>query len=450
MSRRSRPTFLVGLLVTLLVMLMTPTTPVQAAESDTNPDLTVSIASLSPSVLKVGSTVTMTGTVTNNDDHPWANVQAYLVIPGSPFTTRAQIDAAIADGSAYTGSRVTEPGTFNTLGDLAPDQTLSFSVKVPYEDLHTSGAEGVYPVGVQILASDVTGERSTDALSRATTFLPSISSTKDAVPASVVWPFLMPIRRGPDGRYTDPGSLLTAVSAGGQLRNLLDLASSTPASSATPLVDPALLVGVGDISRGRHLPKAFTITDVQKAEADRFLQDLLAYARATGTWVLDFDRPDVLALVQNADLGRALSKTVDAATTAALSSYQLSGRRTSWPTRNGVTSGLLRALRGNGDSPSIVSSSSLRGWNPSDGSLVKYNTGSGSIPLLVNDVLPATARAISPRRSPPPSPRRSISMRCSSEGPPPMRARCRPARRPRRCLARSCRLPPRLSAAGRC
>src|SRR5215212_6208489 len=102
------------------VALMVPGAPAHAADS--NPDLTVSIQTLSPSRLGPGATVTMTGTVTNDDGHAWAKVQAYLVIPTVPFTTRAQVEDAIGNGDAYTGVRVIDTGTFDDLGDLAPKQ----------------------------------------------------------------------------------------------------------------------------------------------------------------------------------------------------------------------------------------------------------------------------------------------------------------------------------------
>ncbi|MGA8987101.1 DUF6049 family protein [Aeromicrobium sp.] len=386
MSRRCLP-LLVALLAMAPGLLLMPSSPAHAA--DKNPDLSVSIRSLSPSQLAVGKRVTMTGTVTNRDDHAWADVQAYLVIPSVPFTTRAQIVEAIDNGDSYTGLRVIEPGTFDDVGDLAPGQTRRFTVQVPYDDLGVSGAQGVYPVGVQILGTDTDGERSTNAIGRATTFLPLISSSKARVPTSVVWPFLMPDRRGKDGAYQDPRALLAAVGPKGRLRNLLDLAASTSSSTTTGIVDPALLVGVDDLSRGRHVPPGLEISDQQRAEAETFFQDLLTFARVRSTWILGFDRPDVLALSQNGDLRMPLSAAIRRATSAALTKFQLTGRRVSWPTEHGVTASLLRDLRGAGDSPVIVARSSVPGWDRRQGSIVRYATPSGPVPLFVDDVLDA-------------------------------------------------------------
>ena len=386
MSSRRRPV-LVALLATILLALLSPVVPAQAADKD--PDLTVSIQSLTPARLGSGTTVTMTGTVTNHDAHAWAKVQAYLVIPTVPFTTRAQVEDAIDNGNAYTGARVIDPGTFDDMGDLAPKQSRQFTVKVPYAQLGISGAEGIYPVGVQILGTDTDGDRSTDAIARATTFLPLVSGGHQKIPASVIWPFLMPDQRGIDGDYADPEGLLAAVSTGGRLRNLLDLAASTGGTASTALIDPALLVGVDDLSRGRRMPDGVDLTDAQKAEAKRFLDELLAFARRQGCWVLGFDRPDVLALSQSGALEAPLKAAVGRATDSALTTYQLFGRGASWPSMRGVTTRLLRDLRGSGDSPVIVTSDALPDWDRRQGSIVKYPTPGGPMPLLVTDVLDA-------------------------------------------------------------
>ncbi len=377
-----RRTILVALLAVILgaTLICAP-----AMAADDEADLRVSIRSLSPSRLVAGSDVTVTGTVANRNDQPWTNVQAYLVIPASPFTTRGQIDQAIENGNAYTGVRIVDVGTFDEVGDLAAGQTSRFRVTVPWERLGITGAEGVYPIGIQILATDADGVRSPTAVARATTFVPLISDTREPVPTSLVWPFLMADHRGVDGDYANPESLLESVSAGGQLRNLLDLASSTPRDAATIVVDPALLVGVDDLAKGRHQPEGFELTDEQRAEVERFLADLLTLARSGPCWILDFGRSDDLALSENPDLRGALSGALDDATETTLTTYQLTGRRVSWPSRDGVTSKLLADVRRGGERPVIVTPSSVPDWERRLGSIVKYESSTGPVPLVVDD-----------------------------------------------------------------
>lgn len=376
-----------------------------AAAATTKPQLSVRISVLSPSQFTPGSTVTMTGTVTNNNRVAWTNVQAYLVIARSPFTSRSQLDDAISSSTAYTGERVVDLKSIDIMGDLAPGRTRQFTVKVPYGLLGVSGAEGVYPVGVQILGTDPDGNRSSDAIARATTFLPMLSTKPDKkIAASIGWPFLMPDHRGKDGTYVAAPKLLASVSPGGQLRNLLDLAASTSTSSdrSTVVVDPALLVGVDDIAHRRNLAKSVEITDAQADIAAEFLGDLLRLAREGSCWILGYDRPDVLALEENKDISGPLMDAVDTATSAALDTYGLSGRRVTWPARGGVTAALLSYVRGPGDQPAIINAGDLSGWSRRDGSLVQYQTEDGPVPLLIDDVIdekvPGKASAVTLRQ----------------------------------------------------
>lgn len=368
----------------LLVPLLVLASPA-AAQDD--PDLDVRITGLSPSNLEGRSAVTMSGTVTNNNDHAWTDAQAYLVIPATPFTTRKQVDDAIATGNAYTGERVVDLKSIDELGDLRPGGTTRFEVRVPYRRLGISGADGVYPVGVQVLGTDVDGTRDTTAIGRATTFLPLVSdSSPELVSAGVVWPFLMPDRRKPDGKYADPQGLISLVARGGRLRNQLDAATAVRARASTVIVDPALLIGLDDLSRGRRLPDGVTMNEAERQAAKRFLDDLVGLARRDACWVLDFDRPDLLGITQSSSAGQ-LTEVVERATATTLARFQLTGRGLSWPTSSGVTAPLLSAVRGSGEQPVLVSSDSLPGWERRDGSLVQYQARSGPMPLLVDDAL---------------------------------------------------------------
>ncbi len=358
-----------------------------SAGSAEEPDLDVRITALSPNNLGGSSAVTMGGTVTNNDDHVWADAQAYLVIPAAPFTTRTQVDEAIDTGSAYTGERVVDLKSIDEIGDLAPGSTTRFEVRVPRKRLGITGADGIYPVGVQILGTDTDGTRDTAAIGRATTFLPLVSDSRpEAVSAGLVWPFVMPDRRRPDGDYADPATLIALVSTGGRLRNQLDLASATRASATTVIVDPALLVGLDDVSHGRHLADGVTVSRAERQSAEQFLGDLVELARRDAAWVLGYDRPDILGITRSTSAGQ-LTEVLDRATSATLARFQLTGRGVSWPTHDGVTAPLLSAVRGTGEKPVLVPPEALPGWERRDGSLVQYAARSGPMPLLVNDSL---------------------------------------------------------------
>ena len=168
----------------------------------------------------------------------------------------------------------------------------------------------------------------------------------------------MPDRRKPDGDYADPEALIALVSSGGRLRNQLDARRrpSAPAPS-TVIVDPALLVGLDDLSRGRHLPDGVSMSKAERQSAKRFLDDLVGLARRDACWVLDFDRPDILGITQSPSAGQ-LTEVVERATATTLARFQLTGRGVSWPTGSGVTAPLLSAVRGTGERPVLVTSGS--------------------------------------------------------------------------------------------
>jgi hypothetical protein len=360
-------------------------TPAGAA---TDPDVSVRITGVSPTTLSDGATVTLSGFITNSGEQRWTKAQAYLVIAPSPFTTRQQVSDAVQSESSYTGERVVELDSIDEVGTLAPGTTRPFRVRVPYEQLRITGAEGVYPVGVQVLATAEDGTRDTTAIARATTFLPRLERRTPTVPGGLVWPFVLPDLVGPDGRYLDPGDLVERVSPEGQLRNLLDQALDSPAAGTTVLVDPALLVALDDVVEGRRLPEGFEVTEAQKQAARTFVAQLTGLSRRVATWTLGYARPDVLAIESSADAD-LLEDTVDRATSDALEQLQITGRRVTWPTRTGVSERLVERVRDGGESPVLVTRAAVPDWEPRLGSVVTRRTDSGPVPLFVNAGLDA-------------------------------------------------------------
>lgn len=371
-------------LLLLLALAPVPAAAVEAGEEAARLD--VRITGLSPSTLAEGRTVTLSGTITNRGDRTWTSAQAYLVAPQTPFTTRQQIRDAVEGGFSYTGERRVALDSIDDVGTLTPGRTTRFSVRVPYEVLNVNGGQGVYPVGVQILGTGEDGTRSGDAIGRATTFLPLVTGDVET-PAALVVPFVMPDRRGPDGRYLDPAGLVERVGAEGQLRNLLDLTAAAPADGTTVVVDPALLVGLDDLAAGRRIPDDVTLSEEDRESAATARDDLVALARATTTWVLDYARPDVLAMSRSGrpDLQEAISR----ATAATLSRFGLAGRPLAWPSRSGVTEDLVAELRGRGDRPVLVNRVAVPDWEARLGSLVTRETDAGPVPLLVDAGLDA-------------------------------------------------------------
>ncbi|TCJ00569.1 DUF6049 family protein [Aeromicrobium sp. IC_218] len=372
---------LAGLLAVLATAVLALTaTPTASAATDPD-DLQVRLTAMSQTQLVEGAPLVMSGTVTNRGSETWTDAQAYLVIAPSPFTTRAQVRDAVRSSTAYTGVRVVELDAIAQLGDLAPGSTTSFTLRVPYGLLGVTGADGVYPTGVQVLATDPEGVRENQAVARATTFLPKLSGTRARVPVSVAWPFTNPDVLGSDGTYRDPEALLAAVSPAGRLRHVLDLARTSPATS-TSVLDPSLLVELDDLARGRRLPGELELTDAQRQQVTSFRDDLLAFARRTSLWVVDYAEPDALALSRHTTSG-ALPDVIADATSRTLEELGLSGRRVVWS--RGVDTALVADVRREDDRPLVVPSDALEDTEWSQGSVVGYEADGGTVPLVLQD-----------------------------------------------------------------
>lgn len=353
------------------------------ANADDDPGLSVKISGLSPAVLRQGSTISISGTVTNDGDQTWTAIQAYLVMARSPFTTRSQVETALSDDNSYIGDRIIEPGSFDEVGDLAGGTSTSFALKVDYDTLGLLGLPGVYPVGVQILATDSNGNRTTTAVARATTFLPWVDDPSPMVPSGTVWSFLSGSAPG-----ENLGQLMTKIDVNGVQRRQLDLAAGIPASGRTLLLDPALLDDVSRLAEREDLPEDVDISDAQAAAASAFLTDLLAIARSSVTWLVGYGRPDVLAISRQATDKTALIDAVGEATQDAAARHGISGPVANWPTRNGADQSLVSTLRAVSDSPTLITPSAVPDWEHRFGSVVSTSTAAGPALLVVNGGLP--------------------------------------------------------------
>lgn len=356
-----------------------------AEEQSDQGGLTVTIDALSPARLDADATIQMSGTIENTGKAEWTSVQAYLVMARSPFTTRDQVEAVAADPTTYIGDRIITPGLFDEVGDVDAGDAASFDLEVPLSEVGVTGGQGVYPVGVQLLATDADGNRSTISVARATTFLPWVEDPADPVPSGLVWSFTLGPHR--ETAAEDIEALRDAISDGGRMREQLDLAAALPTSSRTLVIDPAVLDAAQNLADDIGIPDAAEIEDEDRRAADSFREDLIALGRHSATWIVDYDRPDRVALAGRPDLESTIAPQLDAATAEALSRHQLTGRRAHWAAETGATAGLMNSLRAAGENPTIVRSSSLPDWEQRHGSLVTVETRGGLAPLAVNDTL---------------------------------------------------------------
>lgn len=347
----------------------------------------VQITRLSPAVFDAADDVTVTGMVRNPERHAWRDVQVYPAIAKTPFVSRRAVRTAISSGASYTGERIVDPTARDDLGTLRAGQVRRFSLTVRSEELALSGAEGVYPFAIQVLATGPDGSRSATAVGRANTFLPLRAGTTEnpvtPTPTTVLWPFLLPGQRGADGRYAETAELAASISARGQLRNLLDLALTTPRNGSDAIVDPALLQVLDDMSRAAGDSDAAA---AQRRSAAAFLSDLTRLADDYSCAAVRYDRPDALAIAASPSSAE-FNAVLERATDGSLDEHDLSCLGIEWPSPRGVDRKGLTGLRRHGLEAVIVSPWAVPGWDSTHGNLLLRRTQAGELPLIVHDRL---------------------------------------------------------------
>ena len=227
-----------------------PADPVDPGEVPKDP-LEVVLERLTPSSLRPGGEVRVSGTVINRSKEPWSDLGVYLLTSVDPMTTAADLRTAItSDPRTDIGDRIVEPGTFTEVPDLEPGQRARFRLAVPVEDLNVSGAPGVYWVGVHVLGTSPVG-RLDGADGRARTFLPLVPERNEGTELALGVQFRNHTVRAPDGTLEYLEGWQATFADQGRLRRLLEL-SATAAAGREPawVVDPAVLDAAVSVSRG--------------------------------------------------------------------------------------------------------------------------------------------------------------------------------------------------------
>lgn len=349
------------------------------------PDITVSITHLTPATLPSSGNVTIAGVVRNNNDHAWRNVAVRVAISPTPFVDHSEARAAITGTETYTGSPIAAPNATEEFGMLRAKAGERFSITLRRSQLPVSGADGVYPLGIQIVADNTGGAGGRTAIGRAVTFLPARAESSTPTRTVVLWPFLLPGSRRADGSYADETGLLKDVGPNGRMRNLLDLVRSTPKTGSDVLLDPSLLAVLHTIANR----PAKTDDDRARSDvADEFLDDLTRLADGYSCAVIGFDRPDWAAVIRSPSV-KDLTDVIDRATRGTEESRKLDCTHLEWPARRGATRPVLNALQANGAEAVIVPTWSVPSWQSTTGSLQAIQTPTSWLPLIVNDPLEA-------------------------------------------------------------
>lgn len=223
--------------------------PTHGPAKDDDP-LLVHIDTITP-VLPRSGEVEIAGTVTNVGDDTFTRVNLHAFSSEAPIPDALSLSqSALVDPTLFVGDRVTVPGTFDTIDELAPGESATFTDSVPVDLLATSGEPGVYWIGIHALG-DSSVPRDIVADGRARTFIPrEPSGGGQAREASVILPIRSRVWFDEDGAVAGTERWARRLAEGGSLDGVLDMADSAGSAPYSWLIDPAVLLALWRLAQG--------------------------------------------------------------------------------------------------------------------------------------------------------------------------------------------------------
>ena len=206
--------------------------------------ISVTIAAMNPQYAAPGSTVTVSGTVTNGTRQTLAGLEVQLDTSATHFTTRIGMNDFLSRGLATGLLPAGRPDLLPA--SLGPGASASWSASF---QVSTQGISsfGVYPVTARL--QDLSGGLSVSDQTLLP-FWPGSRTAGPARPLQISW--LWPLIDQPQRQACAPlvsNDLAAAVKPGGRLSALLNAAASHAAARPTWVIDPALLADLSTMTR---------------------------------------------------------------------------------------------------------------------------------------------------------------------------------------------------------
>jgi hypothetical protein len=238
----------VGLPAAVAAALLALATPAHAlpAHPALASSASVTIDSMSPRYARAGSTVTLTGTVSNATAQPEDGLEVQLYTSPTPFLSRDQMDGYLSQGDASGLQAAGSP--FILTASLPPGATATWHASFSVTSAGITQF-GVYPLEAE--ASDPTD----GVLASDPTLLPFWSGRQAAglqrpLAISWIWPLIDQPHQQVCAGPTDSGALAnndlaSSLSRTGRLSALLTAGQAYADARLTWVIDPALL---GDVA----------------------------------------------------------------------------------------------------------------------------------------------------------------------------------------------------------
>jgi len=266
--------------------------------------VSVAIDSMNPRYARPGSTVSVTGTVTNATAQSQAGLEVQLSTSPTPFPTRDQMDAYLSQGDDAGLQAAGNP--FTLTASLAPGATAEW--RVSFSVASAGIAEfGVYPLQAQL--SNPAG----DVLASDQTLLPFWPGSQAAGlmrPLAISW--LWPLIDQPhhavcaapaDNDLLTNNDLAASLGQAGRLSALLSAGQANADANLTWVIDPALLGDVATMTQRYQVESASGCAGASNEPASKaavaWLAALSKVTAVQPTVITPYADVDVAALVHN-------------------------------------------------------------------------------------------------------------------------------------------------------
>jgi hypothetical protein len=198
-------------------------------------ELTISIDAMSPEYARPGSTITVSGTLTNHTGSALAGILVQLESSPAAFGSRSGMTSYASGGGGFIPVAVGTPDAVT--GTLRSGGTARWTASFTAANAGFSQF-GVYPVEATAQAADGA------LLAKDRTFLPYWPGSGSAKPLNIawIWPLVDVPRQGACRQSLTDGSLATSLGTVGRLGTLLSTGLRwSRQAHLTWMVDPALL-----------------------------------------------------------------------------------------------------------------------------------------------------------------------------------------------------------------
>jgi hypothetical protein len=368
------------------------------AQSAGAPAVSLTITSVTPAFARPGSTVTVSGTITNSSNRAMSGLSIQLRSSPTAFDSRSELQE-YADGTFLADEPVS--GAAATLKPLPARATASWSVPLPVNDVGMSSF-GVYPLAAQAENSSLT------ALTVSRTFLPFWPRNKSLQPDTEaiawIWPLIDQPRQGVCPGLLNNG-LNSSLASGGRLRDLLQVGSQySGIAHLTWAIDPALLANVATMTKPYAVGDGGcgSATKPASQAAESWLTQVKAATAGQPVFLTPYADADVAALTRShmtADLADAFTQGRTVATSLLSRNFAGAGATAStnltglaWPADGIANRGVLKNLAANGISTVVLDSSTMppspqQDYTPSAQATASDGTGTPMTVLLSDDTI---------------------------------------------------------------